>query len=123
MENNSQFLRVKNITNRITMELFGIRFGIVVSFDKKGGDRIYIQVYYNAPCTKTKKMEYWTGGKYYLSEHMTDDEIVKKCWVAFEQAIKHETMESFKVDGIILFNPHVNFEELLKISSKEIKRN
>jgi hypothetical protein len=31
-------------------------------------------------------------------------------------------MEGFKVDNIILFNPHINFEELLKISDKEITR-
>jgi hypothetical protein len=53
---------------------------------------------------------------------MTDDEIIKTSYGAFKAAVEHEVMEGFKVDGIILFNPHVNFEELLKISHKEIKR-
>lgn len=53
---------------------------------------------------------------------MTADEIVKTVYAAFEAAIKHEVMEGFKVDGIVLFNPHVDFEELLKISHKEIQR-
>lgn len=53
---------------------------------------------------------------------MTDDEIVKTAWCAFEAAVKHEIMEGFKVDGKILFNPHLNFEALLSISHLEVKR-
>lgn len=53
---------------------------------------------------------------------MTNDEIAKTAYVAFESAIKHEIMEGFKVDGIILFNPHVNFEALLGVSDQEIRR-
>lgn len=53
---------------------------------------------------------------------MKDDEIVKRAYVACEAAVRHEIMEGFKVDGIVLFNPHVNFEELLKVSHMEVKR-
>jgi hypothetical protein len=53
---------------------------------------------------------------------MSSDEIIKTCYVCFEQAVKHEVMECFKVDNKILFNPHINFEELLKVSDKEISR-
>lgn len=53
---------------------------------------------------------------------MTDDEVVKTAYCAFEAAVKHEVMEGFKVDGKILFNPHMNFEALLSISDKEIYR-
>lgn len=118
----SQVSRVKQITDRITLEVLGVKFGIIVSLDKQEGNRVYVQVFYVAPCTKTGEVQEWKGGKHYLSQFMTDDEIVKKCWVAFEQAVKHEVMEGFKVDNIILFNPHVNFEELLKVSSKEVTR-
>ena len=122
METVKQFKRVLNITSRISMNLFGKEFSINTSRDLRGGNRIFVQVYYNAPCTNTGEDQEWKGRKYYLSEFMTDDEIVKTCYVAFEQAVKHEVMEGFKVDGIILFNPHINFEELLKISHKEVKR-
>jgi hypothetical protein len=53
---------------------------------------------------------------------MPADEIMKTAYGAFKMAVEHEAMEAFKVDGIILFNPHINFEELLKVSHKEIKR-
>lgn len=52
----------------------------------------------------------------------TDDEIVKTVYAAFELTVKHEIMEGFKVDGTELFNPHLNFEELIKISNREVSR-
>lgn len=114
--------RVQQLLSRITCTIFDTTLNLLCSLDNKGGERVYIQIQYNAPCTKTGDLLSWKGDKIYLSEHMTDDEIVKKAYVAFERAVKHEIMEGFKVDGIVLFNPHVNFEELLKISHLEVKR-
>lgn len=120
--------RLKKITALVervgTIDFLNTKFDIIVAFDKKiPNGRIYVQISYLAICTKTKKLQKWNGRKYYLSDYMTDDEVIKTCYFAFETAIKHEVMEAFKVDGITLFNPHLNFEELLKISNKEIKRN
>lgn len=53
---------------------------------------------------------------------MTEDEIVKRAYVAFEAAVKHEVMENFKFDGVIVFNPHVNFRKLLEVSPHEVRR-
>jgi hypothetical protein len=104
------------------MTLFGKTFRIIVREDNIHGGRIYLQVAYISPCTHSGEEMEWKGRKWYLSEFMTDDEIIKTSYGAFKAAVEHEVMEGFKVDGIILFNPHVNFEELLKISHKEIKR-
>lgn len=115
--------RVTEITNRITMSCFGAEFKLRVEKDNEfDNGRVFLQVTYKAPCTKTNELSEWHGRKWYLSKHMTNDEIVKTAYVAFESCVKHEIMEGFKVDGIILFNPHVNFEELLKVSHKEVKR-
>ncbi len=134
--------KIRDLLDRVDLELFGIKFNVIVERDKKYAiheekvakglfcdfnyftktGRIYIQIEYIAPCTKTKEIQSWRGRKWYLSSYMTDDEVIKTCYTAFESAVKHEVMEGFKVDNIILFNPHVNFEELLKISTKEIKR-
>ena len=114
--------KVKRLVSKITLELFGINFSILVEKDKVHGSRVYVQVCYEAPCTNTGEVQEWKGRKYYLSDFMTEDEVVKTCYVAFEQAVKHEVMEGFKFDGIILFNPHVSFRELLKVSHKEVKR-
>jgi len=107
------------------MSIFDTEFNLRIEHDNKTcgmAGRIFLQVIYNAPCTKTGKMMEWHGRKYYLSDHMTPDEIVKTAYVAFEQTVKHEIMEGFKVSGIVLFNPHVDYRELLNISCKEVKR-
>lgn len=115
--------RVQDITDRLTMSVFGAAFHLRVERDNlHPNGRIFLQVTYKAPCTKTGSVQEWHGRKWYLSEYMTDDEIVKTAYAAFEAAVKHEVMEGFKVDGIILFNPHIQFEELLKVSNLEVSR-
>lgn len=115
--------QVKDLLSRVEMNLLGHQFYLRVDHDQKNpGGRVFLQVYYEAICTRTGKEEQWSGRKFYLSEHMLPDEVIKTAWVAFEAAVKHEVMEGFTVDDKILFNPHVNFEELLKISHKEVQR-
>lgn len=116
--------RVTKIVDRITMNLLGHEFRMRVDRDVKNKfGRIFLQVVYEAPCTKTGQVDTRNGRKWYLSEHMTDDEIVKTSYAAFKAAVEHEVMEGFKVDGTILFNPHADFRELLRVSGKEVKRN
>jgi hypothetical protein len=120
----TQVEKVKEITKRISINFFGSEFKIRVERDnvRPEDGRIFLQAVFNAPCTKQDSTQEWHGRKWYLSEFMPDDEIMKTAYAAFKMAVEHEAMESFKVDGIILFNPHVNFEELLKVSHKEVKR-
>lgn len=118
------FEEVKQIVNRISMSCFGVKFGIKTSVDMEFPDsrRVFVQVIYKAACNKTGELKEWHGRKWYLSRHMTADEVVKTAFAAFESAVKHEVMEGFKVDGKILFNPHVSFEALLEISEQEVSR-
>jgi hypothetical protein len=114
----------RDLVKRISFSVLGVDFDIRVHRDFKSPQtgRVYLQVKFTAPCSKTSLYQEWTGRKWYLSDHMTEDEVVKTAYAACKAAIEHEVMEGFKVDGIILFNPHVDFEELLKISHHEIKR-
>jgi hypothetical protein len=84
--------------------------------------RIFMQVVYSAPCTKEGSWKEWHGRKFYLSHHMTQDEIVKTAYLAFKLAVEHEIMEGFSMLGRTLFNPHVDYVELLHISPREVKR-
>jgi hypothetical protein len=121
--------QVVRLIRRISFNLFGqskifhiaLRFDQVYKHPKKGG-RMYLQVEYFAPCTKTGKSQWWRGRKWYLSEFMTRDEVVKTAYAAFKAVIEHEIMESFKVDDKIVFNPHTPYTELMKVSQKEVKR-
>lgn len=117
--------RVAELNKRIKMLALGKKFQLRIEYDLKSqmkSPRVFIQIEYKSRCRKTGKNEIWRGKKWYLSEHMPDDEIVKTIYCAFEMAVKHEVLEGFLVDGKSLFNPHVNFEELLKISDREVTR-
>lgn len=116
--------KVKQLTNRISMNIFGTEFKILVERDNKRpvDGRIFIQVVFNAPCESSGVVTDWHGRKWQLSDAMTADEIIKTAYSAFKSAVEHEAMEAFKVDGVKLFNPHINFEELLKVSHKEVRR-
>lgn len=118
---------IEILLSRVSLTCLGNRFDITVKPDLKSHDanknpRVFIQLAYSSECSKTGIKEYWKGRKWYLSEYMIADEIIKTCYAAFESCIKHEVLEGFKVDGKALFNPHIDFEELLKISDKEVKR-
>lgn len=114
---------VQSIVNRIDCSLFDTDLYFIVSHDKKfENGRIYIQIEYRAPCVKTGEYLPWHGRKWYLSDHMTEDEVIKTAFCAFEAAVKHEILEGFKVDGVILFNPHVNYKRLLQVSPDEVYR-
>ncbi len=115
---------IQSIIARIESRCLGVKVAFRVERDNKTekGGRIFIQAYYAAPCTETKERDFWWGRKFYLSDHMTEDEIIKTVYLAFKLAVEHEIMESFKVDGKILFNPHIDYRALLEISDREIKR-
>ena len=115
---------VKAISDRVKIRFMGIDFSVRVARDVKTPieGRIFIQMYFKAPCTNTGKIIDCFSRKYYLSDHMTTDEIIKTIYSAFKTSVEHEAMESFRVDGKILFNPHINFEKLLEISHHEVGR-
>jgi hypothetical protein len=119
-----EMMRIKRITDRISISMMGIHCFFRVEKDIRNTDngRTFVQVLYYSPCNKTGVSETWKGRKWYLSEFMTDDEIVKTCYAAWEAAMKHEVMEGFKMDNQTLFNPHTPYDELLKISHIEVTR-
>lgn len=114
---------LQTLLDRISMDVLGVKFKIILALDKKYGKRYFLQVEYDAPCSKSGEMSTWKGRKWYLSSYMTAGEIVNTAFCALEAAVKHEILEGFKVDGKPVFNPHVSFEELIKISHIETTRN
>lgn len=120
--------RVKLLLSRCSLVLFGKAFDIIIKYDQVHNfdldtiePRVYIQIGYWDKCCKTSNEIYWYSRKWYLSEHMVDDEIIKTLYLCFEVAVKHELLEAFKVDKQSLFNPHLDFEELLKVKKERIR--
>lgn len=123
--------RVNNLLLKITSDVMGVKLRVHADYDKKAiqhlklydiEPRVYLQVVYKSPCSKTKKLETWKGRKHYLSDYMTDDEVVKTAYTAVKMAVEHEIMEGFKFDGKLIFNPHTPYTELMTISDKEVVR-
>lgn len=116
--------KIKSVLDRVSMNVFNMKFKVRVERDNEQPEngRIFLQIVFEAPCANNRETKEWHGCKEYLSKHMTNDELIKRAYKAFKAAVDHEVMEAFKVDNITLFNPHVDFEELLKISHKEVKR-
>lgn len=116
---------IRNTIERCSCEVFGKVFTIYCGRDKadlSDNARIYIQIQYTDHCIHNQMSEEWHGRKFYLSEHMTPDEVMKTVFAAFDAAVKHEVMEGFKIDNVRPFNPHVDIEELLKVSNREVTR-
>lgn len=110
------------LLKRVNFTIFRHQFEVSVNYDKKYGQRLYLQVAYLDTCRISGKLQEWKGRKWYLSSHMTPDEVIKTAFAACKATVEHEVMEGFTVDGKVLFNPHVSFEELISISHKEVKR-
>lgn len=116
---------IKDLCSDIEMSCLGnTSFHIRVEKDNKDPEngRIFLQIIYEAPCTKTNVVKEWHGRKFYLSDHMTTDEIVKTAFLAFKLAIEHEVMEGFRMYSKPIFNPHVHYEALIEASSREVSR-
>ena len=121
-----KLFRANNID---ALKFLGTYFSCGVYRDEKAkkfmkNARLYLQFTYGAVDTKNPGhyVGNWKGRKWYLSSHMTEDEVIKTAYLAFKMAVEHEVMESFKINGVALFNPHVDYKELVKISHKEITR-
>lgn len=115
---------LKAITSMVTAELFGVTFKLIAQRDVKRPEdgRHFIQWQYHAFDHDSRKHKLFKSRKWYLSDHMLEDEIIKTIYLAYEVCCKHEIMHGFKINGCQLFNPHVNYKELLAVSHKEIKR-
>lgn len=117
--------RVEELVSRIRLEVLGTEFDILVEQDKKpfsGNTRVYIQLQFAAYDRSQNAQVVMRGRKWYLSSHMTDDEVVKTVYLAFRTAVEHEVLEGFMVDGVRVFNPHTPFTELLRTGKVEETR-
>lgn len=81
----------------------------------------FIQVEVSAEvgvCSITGESTSWRGGKRYLSENMTDQELVGVFFDAIKSAEDHETREMFRYKGSSIYNPHLKPSALVGVASK-----
>lgn len=113
--------QVQSLVLRVTAEVPYWAMSFIVARDRKQpvDGRVFIQCLYYAPCTISGEHKAWKGRKWYLSDHMTEDEVVKTCYVAFKMTVEHEVMEGFKLDGQRVFNPHTPYNVLMQAAQTE----
>ena len=78
--------------------------------------RMWVQVGMERPdIDNPELLELGKGGKAYLSEHATEDEIVKKVLGLALAYVEHETREGFYYKGKRLFGPHITLDAMMSI--------
>jgi hypothetical protein len=58
------------------------------------------------------------GGKAYLSEHMTDSELVQVIFGLYKSYVEHEARETFHYKGRRVFGPHVDVNALWEVARR-----
>lgn len=53
--------------------------------------------------------------KEYIAADASESAVFKTAWVVTELTVRHEIMEAFRVDAIIVFDPHRTIAELQSI--------
>jgi len=113
------FTRVQRAIAPITCNVLGKELKIRLDQDMRlEYGRLYIQIYFDGQTPE----EGIRGRKWFLSQYMTEDEIIKTVYAAIEACVKHEVMKAFKYTGTIVFNPNVSINALLEISDRTVYR-
>ena len=112
---------VKQTVSRLRAGVPGLemRYRVERDCQRPVDGRIFVQCVYDAPCTVTGNVKEWHGRKWYLSDYMTEDEVVKTCYAAFRAAVEHEVLEGFLCDGRRVFNPHTPYPVLMEAAERE----
>lgn len=79
----------------------------------------FLQWRFNAACVKTGEICEQPGRKWYLSEHMTESELVGTAFKAALTAEEHECREAFTYHGCRVFNPHLSVRVLMTVCDEE----
>lgn len=96
--------------SRIQFNFFGHYFEWQVM---EKGDGFLIQVGTVMTDVLTNEVGLQKGGKHYISKHAIDSEVIFKGFKACKDFATHELHEAFRVDGVQVFDPHVDFNSLL----------
>jgi len=92
---------------------------LIVGIDEKRSDAPFLRWEFIAPCAKTGKLSKQLGRKWYLSEYMTESELVLTAFKAAITAEEHESREQFRYAGYRVFNPHISIAALISVCHLE----
>lgn len=93
-------------------------YAIDIEWDKAYGNRLYMQVRCWRPDVVTGTYDWGYGGKRYLSEYMTDGEILRIAFASCMAYEEHEVREFFKYRGRSIFGPHIDPLALWEVADR-----
>jgi hypothetical protein len=70
------------------------------------------------PETHTSVVDWGRTRKEFVAMDAYADSVIKTCWVIIDLTERHEAMESFKVDGLRVFDPHIPLRLLREAESR-----
>jgi hypothetical protein len=81
---------------------------------QKKGDGFLMQARFMAPDANNPDSgpTLQTCRKWYVSSHSVKAEIVRTAWKAIEAAVLHEAQEEFRYKGKVIYNPHLDPDQL-----------
>ena len=113
------FYRVKRILTGIQIPWELHLYQDKIFTDTNGNGRLYLQIQFDAVDNLTGSEDYRSYcRKWYLSPHMTTQEIVRTAWLAYQGAVLHEASEQFKYKGEMIFGPHIDPEALVEVADR-----
>lgn len=93
---------------------------ILDKVDAKRGNARYIQLEVDGTCAVTGEPATWRSAKRYLSEFVTEQEVVGTVFGLIKDAEEHEMREVFRYKGRSIFNPHLDVSALAELASKKV---
>jgi hypothetical protein len=106
--------RLTALVSRITL---GMECVVDINRDEENTPgRLYLQIACWRRDIITGEMGIGYGGKGWLSQHMTDSEIFQVAFGLYRAYWEHEARETFEIDGLRPFGPHIKTEALMSIS-------
>jgi hypothetical protein len=101
--------QLRKIVHNVQCDFMGQAFQFRV---QPKGEGWTLQCRIMRPDTESGTWAEGGGGKYYVSPHSTEDEIVKKCFAACMAYAEHEVREGFRWKERRVFGPHIDLDAL-----------
>ena len=96
------------------------RWGLMFTAGREAQEGFFIQVVCMLPdvLDPTGPVTEQPGRKWYVSSFSTHNEVVQSCLYAWLKYMEHEARESFKYQGVRLFNPHISVSALMSVADQ-----
>lgn len=112
----SLIARVHEIVSEIKLEM---HCAVVIGHDDENTPgRHYLQIECYRKDVITGEMGFGRGGKFWLSEHMTQNEIIQGIFGLYLAYWTHEAREGFTWRGRRIFGPHISSEALWEVAPR-----